>query len=50
VERSEAEAIYDSGRDRCVEVILELAAAVERLTAQSVLLEERVRRLEEQTR
>jgi transposase len=50
VERAEAEAIYDLGRDRCVEVILELAAAVERLTAQSVLLEERVRRLEEQTR
>ena len=38
------------GRDRCVEVILELAAAVGRLTAQTVLFEERVRRLEEQTR
>jgi transposase len=50
VERSEAEAIFDSGRDRCVEVILELAVVVERLTAQTVLLEERVRRLEEQTR
>jgi transposase len=50
VERAEAEAIYDDGRDRCVEVILELAAAVERLTAQSALLEERVRRLEEQSR
>ena len=50
MERAEAEAIYDAGRDRCVEVILELAAAVERLTAQAVLLEERVRRLEEQTR
>jgi len=50
VERAVAEAIYDLGRDRCVEVILELAGAVERLTAQTVLLEERVRRLEEQTR
>jgi len=50
VERAEAEAIYDLGRDRCVEVILELVASVERLTAQTVLLEERVRRLEEQGR
>jgi transposase len=50
VERAEAEAICDLGRDRCVEVILELAASVERLTAQTVLLEERVRRLEEQSR
>jgi transposase len=50
VERAEAEAIYDLGRDRCVEVILELVASVERLTAQSRLLEERVRRLEEQSR
>ena len=31
MERAEAEAIYDAGRDRCVEVILELAAA-ERLS------------------
>ena len=50
MERAEAEAIYEAGRDRCVEVILELAGAVERLSAQTVLLEERVRRLEEQTR
>jgi chaperonin cofactor prefoldin len=50
VERAEAEAIYDLGRDRCVEVILELAAAVEQLTAQTVLLEARVQRLEEQSR
>jgi transposase len=50
VERAEAEAIYDLGRDRCVEVILGLVASVERLTAQTVLLEERVRRLEEQSR
>jgi len=33
VERAEAEAIYDLGRDRCVEVMLELAASVERLVA-----------------
>ena len=50
MERVEAEAIYDSGRDRCVEVILELAAVVERLAAQTVLLEERVRRLEQRSR
>ena len=50
MERAEAEAIYDLGRDRCVEVILELAGLVERLTAQTVLLEERVRRLEERSR
>ena len=50
MERAEAEAIYDAGRDRCVEVILELAGLVERLTAQTRLLEERVRRLEEQSR
>ena len=50
MERAEAEAIYALGRERCVEVILELAGAVERLTAQSRLLEERVRRLEEQSR
>jgi transposase len=50
VERAEAEAIYDLGRDRCVEVILELAGAVELLTGETRLLEERVRRLEEQTR
>ena len=50
MERAEAEAIYEAGRDRCVEVMLELAGAVERLSAQTVLLEERVRRLEERTR
>ncbi len=50
MERAEAEAIYDAGRERCVAVILELAASVERLTAQTVLLEERVERLEEQSR
>jgi transposase len=50
VERAEAEAVYDLGRERCVEVILELAGSVERLTAQTLRLEERVKRLEEQSR
>jgi hypothetical protein len=50
VERAEAEAVYDSGRERCVEFILELAASVERLTAACELLEERVRRLEGEAR
>jgi transposase len=50
VERAEAEAVYDSGRERCVEFILELAASVERLTAAGELLEDRVRRLEERAR
>jgi len=50
VERGEAEAVFDLGWERCVEVILELAASVERLTAQTRLLEERVRRLEERSR
>jgi len=50
MDRSEAEAIYDSGRERCVEFILELAASVERLMAAGELLEERVGRLEGQAR
>jgi hypothetical protein len=50
VERAEAEAVYDAGRERCVEVILELAASVERLTGQTLRLEERVVRLEERSR
>ena len=50
MERSEAEAIYDSGRERCVEFILELARRFDELTAASARLEDRVRRLEEQTR
>ena len=37
MDRAEAEAIYDSGRGRCVEVILELAGALERgLTANAL--------------
>jgi transposase len=43
VERAEAEAIYDAGREACVEFILELAARVEHV-------EDRLRRLEEQAR
>jgi len=50
VDRAQAEAIYDSGRERCVEFIVELAASVERLMAAGELLEERVRRLEGQVR
>src|SRR5436305_317609 len=43
MDRAEAEAVYDAGRDVCVEFILELAARVERL-------EERLARLEAQAR
>jgi hypothetical protein len=43
MDRADAEAIYDAGRDVCVQFILELAARVERV-------EERMRRLEEQAR
>ena len=50
MDRAEAEAIYDSGRERCVEVILELAGAVERLGARCEQLEGRIGRLEEQLR
>lgn len=50
MDRSEAEAIYDAGRERCVEFILELAQGLERLSAANARLEERVRRLEERLR
>ena len=50
MDRAEAEAIYDSGRERCVEVLLELAGAVERLGGQCERLEGRIGRLEEQLR
>jgi transposase len=43
VDRAEAEAIYDSGREACVDFILELAGSVEQHG-------ERLRRLEEQAR
>jgi transposase len=50
VDRAEAEAIYDSGRERCVEFILELTGSVERLRAAGEVLEERVGRLETDAR
>jgi hypothetical protein len=43
MDRAEAEAVYDAGRDVCVQFILDLAARVERH-------EERLRRLEELAR
>jgi transposase len=43
MDRAEAEAVYDAGRDVCVRFMLDLAARVEEL-------EERLRRLEEQAR
>ncbi len=43
MERAEAEAVYDAGRDACVQSLLDLALQVERL-------DDRVRRLEEQAR
>ena len=43
MERAEAEAVFDAGREACVEFILDLAARLERL-------EDRLRRLEEQAR
>jgi transposase len=43
MERAEAEAVYDSGREVCVQFMLELAARVEQH-------EDRLRRLEEQAR
>jgi transposase len=50
VERAEAEAIYDAGRERCVEFIVELARRCEELAGRCERLEERVRKLEEQRR
>jgi len=47
VERVEAEAVYDAGREACVEFLLELSARYEREIAR---LEARVARLEEQAR
>ena len=44
VERHEAEAVYDAGRERCVEFVLALAARYERLEARVEKLEEQVRR------
>lgn len=47
VERAEAEAVYDAGREACVELLVELTARYER---QIVRLEARVERLEERLR
>jgi transposase len=47
MERAEAEAIYDSGREACVEFLVELTARQERQIAR---LEARIERLEEQLR
>jgi len=47
MERSEAEAVYDAGREACVELLLELTTRYEREVAR---LEERVARLEEESR
>ena len=43
MERSEAEAIYDAGREACVEVLMKLSARIEQL-------ERRVERLEAELR
>ncbi len=45
MERSEAEAIYDSGRKACVKVLLALANQVERLEGRVERLEEEIREL-----
>jgi len=47
VERVEAEAVYDAGREACVEFLLELSSRYEREVAR---LEARIARLEEQAR
>jgi transposase len=50
MERCEAQAVYDSGREGCVDVILGLAASRDALIARCERLEERVRRLGEELR
>jgi len=50
MDRLEAEAIYGAGRERCVDVIVELAGERERFAARCERLEQRVARLEEQAR
>jgi hypothetical protein len=47
VERAEAEAVYDAGREACVEFLVELTARYER---QITRLEARIERLEERLR
>ena len=44
MERAEAEAVYDAGREACVEFLVELTARYER---QVTRLEARIERLEE---
>lgn len=44
MERDEAEAVYDAGRERCVDFILALNARYERLEGRVEKLEERLRR------
>ena len=43
VERADAEAIYDAGRERCVELVLELAGRCEELAGRCERLEELVK-------
>ena len=47
MDRAEAEAVYDAGREVCVEFLLELTSGYD---AQIARLGERIRRLEEQAR
>src|ERR671910_1649024 len=47
MDRAEAEAVYDAGREACVGFLLELTSAYD---AQIARLEERIRRLEERER
>jgi transposase len=47
MDRAEAEAVYDAGREACVGFLLELTSVYD---AQIARLEERIRRLEEQAR
>jgi transposase len=47
MDRAEAEAVYDAGREACVEFLLELTSGYD---GQIARLEERIRRLEEQAR
>ncbi len=50
MERAEAEAIYDAGRDSCIALILALAQQVAQLAVHNERLEERIMRLEEERR
>jgi transposase len=54
VERSEAEAVYDAGREPCVEFLLDLSGRcdqlAERFKRETARLETRIARLEEQAR